>query len=704
MPIYLFYVSNLVLLLSSLLIFRLKSVERRFSFSLVQALLCLPILAAEYIYLAYHLEPQVVPLLLISESVFALLWFGMAYRLGRVTVTPVQESRLNLFVQIFIGTTVTALVGYCLIYPPAVRFGISDQSLVFNYNGSVYFYAIFLLISAVAMAWRLERFWRSLEPARRWEYKFLVVGGYLICGTFAWTTSYRLTFQRLVPDHFLLIASLVLLAWSFMCYAVAHHRLLNRKMFISRKIVYSFVAPSIFAVYLFGLGIVSLIMRTFGLTLPFVLRWLFLALGLVAIGLFAFSGKLRRRVQFFISTHFYVNKYEYRDEWLALSGHLQGASTEADVIKALRQVLSDSLYTTNLVIWLGDTGHGYRIVSSNGNSEGSANANALSPDDPLVRFLRTHPYFDVNDKEPDRAWKAVAERKDGFLTDLNLVLTVPLFIGEQLVGLVGLGSEFTGGRYGHDDFDLLTALSTQAASALLAVRMSEKLAHARERRAWDKLSAFVLHDVKNAATMLALASQNAADHIHNPEFQQDILEAVNDALMRMTKVQERLSMLKGEVAPVWQDLKLSRFIAERCGQLGKKLGAMNIALDCRTTIRVKSDPRLLSHILENLLLNALEAGGDGRVVRISTSRDDDQGQAIIEITDNGPGIAANLLPGALFEPFKTTKPKGTGIGLWQVRHLVTSLKGTISADNVAEGGARFVVRLPLVGVGKSGGD
>jgi hypothetical protein len=174
MPIYLFYVSNLLLLLSSLLVFRLKSVEQRFSLSLVQALLCLPILAAEYIYLAYHLEPPVVPLLLISESVFALLWFGMAYRLGRVTVTPAPESRLSLFVQVFIGTVVTALVGYCLIYPPAIR--ISDQNLVFNLNGSVYFYAIFLLISVLAMAWRLERFWRTLEPARRWEYKFLVEG------------------------------------------------------------------------------------------------------------------------------------------------------------------------------------------------------------------------------------------------------------------------------------------------------------------------------------------------------------------------------------------------------------------------------------------------------------------------------------------------------------------------------------------------
>ena len=88
------------------------------------------------------------------------------------------------------------------------------------------------------------------------------------------------------------------------------------------------------------------------------------------------------------------------------------------------------------------------------------------------------------------------------------------------------------------------------------------------------------------------------------------------------------------------------------------------------------------------------------MVGISASRDDDQGQAVIEVKDNGPGIPENLLPDALFEPFKTTKTGGTGIGLWQVRRLLTSLGGTISAENAKEGGALFVVRLPLAGVGK----
>jgi putative PEP-CTERM system histidine kinase len=693
-PIHFFYALNLLLLLSTFLGYRLKKGERRFSLSLVQVLLGLPLLVGEYIYLAYHLAFRVAPLLLFSESVFAFIWFNMAGQLIRSTLTTASQLRRTLYIEIFIAAVVVGLAGYWSVHRPAIQ--ISEDSLVLDFYGAVYFHAVFLLVIVIIVAWRLERFWRALEPAGRWEYKFLVVGGYLVCGAFGWASSYRLTYLRLVPDHFLLLAALLLLAGCFMGYAVIRHRLLNRKMFISRKVVYSFVAPSIFAAYLLVLGVVSLVMNTFGLPLPFVLRWLFVTLGLVAIGLFAASAKLRRQVHFFISTHFYVNKYEYRDQWLSLSQRLQGVSTEAAVVEALRQVLAESLYTSNIAIWLGDTEHGYKLASQQDNPD--SGANALAPDDPLVRFLKTHSYFYIKDKQPAEAWKAVAAKKQGFLADLDVVLAAPLFIGEQLVGLIGLGPEFTGSRYGQDDFDLLAALGTQTASALLAVRMAEKVAHARERRAWDKLSAFILHDVKNAAVMLSLARENAPNHIQDPQFQKDMLEAVDDALARMAKVHERLNMIKAEVTPVRQELELGRFLKDRCQHLGKKLGSLKIDLDCRSPIQIYSDPKLLSSILENLLLNALEARDGGAVVRINVFRDDDQGQAVIKITDNGPGIAADLLPEALFEPFKTTKPNGTGIGLWQARRLVTSLDGTIFAENNAGGGAKFVVRVPLMGV------
>jgi signal transduction histidine kinase len=310
-----------------------------------------------------------------------------------------------------------------------------------------------------------------------------------------------------------------------------------------------------------------------------------------------------------------------------------------------------------------------------------------------VEYLAAQAYFHLPETAADAAHQEVAARQADFFATLEIVLAVPLKIGDQLVGLIGLGPEFTGGRYGRDDFDLLTALATQTAAAQLAVRMAERLAHARERRAWERLSAFVLHDIKNAAAMLALVRQNAPAHLHDPEFQQDMLAAVDDALARMGKVQQRLDLLKAEIAPVWSDLPLKPFLEDRCRELGRKLSGMAITLECPPDVRITTDPTLLARILENLLLNAFEAGGAPPAVAIAVALEP-AGQALLRITDNGPGIAPDLLPDALFEPLKTTKPQGSGIGLWQARQLAQSLNGSLQAENVPGGGATFVLRLP----------
>lgn len=688
-----FYALNLFLLLSGLLGIRLASGERSFSLALIRTLAGLPLLAGEYFYLAYHMEMQAVQVVLFSEIVFALIWISMALRLRSARVATVRESRINFLIEITVGAVVAVVAGYFMVYRFEAE--ISDAILAFHIYSPVYFSAVFILMTVLYVSWRLEQFWRALNAAQRWEYKFLVIGSYLVCGALAWGVSYRLTYLSVVPRHLQLLSALLLFGWTLISYAVVNHRLLNRKIFVSRKVVYSFVVPSLLAAYLLGFGVVILIMRTFELPLSFVLKWLFLALGLAAVGLFAFSVKMRRRIHFFISTHFYINKYEYRDEWLALSQHLQGALTEADVVKALRQVLAESLYTTGIFIWLGDSTQGYRLVSSPANPNTRSNENAFASNDLLVRFIETHSHFHAKEKEPDPEWQKVAENKKAFLTSLNLVLLAPISIGNQLAGMIGLGPEYTGGQYGYDDFDLLTVLGCQTASALLAVHMAEELAHAREQQAWNRLSAFVLHDIKNAATMLSMLQENAPEHIHEPEFQQDMLELVDDALRRMGQVEHRLRTLKEEITPVRENLELGRFLQDCSRRMETKLASMEINIECESELQVSTDPELLFSILENLLLNAFEARGEGTIVQIRTGRDDDGRQAVVEIVDNGPGIAEDLLPDALFEPFKTSKDGGSGIGLWQVRRVAASLGGNISVENRLEGGARFIVKLPL---------
>ena len=685
------YALGLVLILSCFLDVRVKKLERRFSFGLVRVLLLMPLMAGMYLYVSYNFQLQLVTPLFFSENVFSLIWLYMAYRLHHATLTEASKSNLSYPFLLIVGAAVTGVGGYWLFTAPSVE--IVGNVIFFPRYGQLYLSSLLMLMAFFLLAWRLEMFWRTLAKNDRWQYRYLVIGFFLVCGSLFWCASYRLLYRRLLIDHLLLLAVLLVIAWFFSLYAVTRHRLLNRKLFVSRKVIYSAVAPITFAVYLILLGLSSLLMRAFGWSLPEILQWLLVVAGLLCVIALVLSGKVRSSVKYFISTHFYVNKYEYRDEWLAFSDLLRGTLTERGVVDALRRILSESLYTRQIKIWLGDMQEGFRLIDGD-NIHGRSADVVIPSDDPLVLYLQKEQHFYLDMPGNESIWQRVLSEKRDFFIKNGLTLATPLTTGGQLVGLIGLGPEYTEGRYGHDDFDLLMALGSQAASAILAARTAEKLAQARETSAWDILSSFVLHDIKNAATMLNLVKDNAATHIHKPEFQHDLLVSVDSALKRMNKVQERLMALKGDITPKVKSVEIGQFVKDCCDNLTRKLPELTIDVKCWQNPAIRADSELIAQILENLMLNAFEAGGPGTRVHVKVTNADHQ-TVHLEIEDNGPGIPSEMLPDRLFEPFKTTKPKGSGIGLWQARRLTKSLGGSIDAANVEGGGAKFVIRLPF---------
>ncbi len=112
---------------------------------------------------------------------------------------------------------------------------------------------------------------------------------------------------------------------------------------------------------------------------------------------------------------------------------------------------------------------------------------------------------------------------------------------------------------------------------------------------------------------------------------------------------------------------------------------------------VRADPRRLSQVLLNLLLNSADALEEAQVkgprVALRVLHQSERVRLVLE--DNGPGIAAEHLP-RLFTPFFTTKApgKGTGLGLALSRQYVEGFGGSLHAENRPEGGARFTVELP----------
>ena len=684
---------NSVLLFSFLLDARFPELEKRFSFDLVRILAVIPLLAAEYIYLGAYMEEEIIVSIYFSETVFALIWIMTAWNMRRYITPSLSPSRMFTFTPIL--AMALGMAGGIFWQGARPLVMITGEKLIIPYHGGLFFASLLVLMVVLFHGWCTESFWRALNRPDRQKYKYLLIAFFVISGSLAWSTSVRLTYLRQSVEHLLLLAILLIIAWCLLAYAIAAGRLLNREIFVSRKVVYSSVAPLIFGVYLLAVGVASLLMRVFGWPLNFILHWLIIISGLLLLAALTLSSSVRNRVKYFISTHFYVNKYEYRDEWLAFSELLSRPLSEKGIVNALQQVLRQSLYTYAIHIWTGDVSAGFRRVETEEDDAAAAKAAFIPAESPLVAWLQKEPFLNCQPApEMDTEHLQLVQKEQPFLAALDLALLVPMIIGDHLVGIIGLGPEYTGGRYGQDDFDLLAALGSQAASALLAARMAEELARAREQSAWNILAAFVLHDIKNAATMLALVRENAPRHIAKPEFQQDMLTSIDDALKRMEKVQTRLKTLQGEIEPAVKSINAFQLI-ERCtNRISGQLTHLALDIRCPRDLILQTDPDFFCVILENLILNAREAG-DGYDIRVTIRLEPTPDHGFrLDLADNGPGIPVELLPERLFDPFVTSRPQGSGIGLWQVSRLVKSLGGTISVQNREEGGARFIVDFP----------
>jgi signal transduction histidine kinase len=125
-----------------------------------------------------------------------------------------------------------------------------------------------------------------------------------------------------------------------------------------------------------------------------------------------------------------------------------------------------------------------------------------------------------------------------------------------------------------------------------------------------------------------------------------------------------------------------------------------VSLACEGTFgEVEGDEGLLRQALLNLARNAAEAcalanRGGHVVIRGEVAQGEDAGVQRIAVLDDGPGIERAALP-RLFRPFFTTKANGTGLGLAVVQKIIVQHGGQVEVRNRAEGGAAFIITLPL---------
>jgi putative PEP-CTERM system histidine kinase len=376
---------------------------------------------------------------------------------------------------------------------------------------------------------------------------------------------------------------------------------------------------------------------------------------------------------------------------------LRNVGESGDLVARAIAGLGELVESPGGAIWLRD-GNDYRYAGGR-NHHGSQATLALG--DPLVAFLqRTGWVIDLREFASDPGGYEGLQLPAQFAADQQAWLIVPLALEDELLGFVLLQRSLAPVLIDWEVRDVLKAAAAQICSYLGLRRAIEQLVEARQFETFNRMSAFVVHDLKNLVTQLGLIARNAERHKDNPEFQADMLATVENVRERM---QALLLQLRDGTKPFEKPVPikllplLEQVMASKHGM--QPVPELELAGDL-TEVAVPGHQQRLVRALGHLLQNALEATpGEGRVVLRAAL---ENGTVVIEVRDNGCGMSEDFIRNQLFRAFESTKEQGMGIGTFESREYIRELGGALEVSSQEGIGTTFVVRLPQAGGGESG--
>lgn len=605
------------------------------------------------------------------------LWFSLTYaRKSELRSTPLWlRSALAVSPLFVIAALLLPISNF--FYSP----DFAAEKILFLSNTGFVFYLLLLVYLVVALI-NLELTLVHTGPALRWKIKFELLGAGLLLTAmivyYSQTFIFRtLNMQLVTTRAVVLIVAVALMAFSRL------KRGEGAKVYVSQQMAYRSVVLLAVGLYVIAFGIAGEGMKYFGSGFQ---AALILALALVTgFGLFVIflSEAVRRKIRVCIHKNFYQHKYDYRNQWLQFTDRLSSSRTGEELLRSIVSGFCETFgMGTGALFCLNQERNSYLSTAS---VSMDAAAMRFSSTDPLILSLASGNGWVVDLR--DNVTIVQNDQHSGFFREQSACFIIPLYRHEGLDGFILLGRPLNPDElYTYEDFDLMRTLARQASSALLNLRLSEQLACSRELAAMGKVSAFVMHDLKNLVSTLSLSLENAQQYIALPEFQHDLLNSLGTTVVRMQTMIARLRELpeKGGLQRSPVDLL----------QMAHETAALVKGSSLRVTgtrVIAEGDRDELQKVALNLMLNAVEATEGNRLVEVEVG---EQELPYLRVIDQGCGIPDAYLHHLLFTPFMSTKKHGLGIGLYQSKQIVEAHGGSIEVVSRLDHGSAFTVWLP----------
>lgn len=547
------------------------------------------------------------------------------------------------------------------------------------------------LIVSVGALLLLENVIRNCDEDSRWGVKYLGLGlGVFFAYDLFYYANTLLTLK--VDIRFLAARGFVdALTVPLLLVSVSRGKSWRGDIAVSPQVVFHSAALFGAGLYLLAMSLAGEVLRAAGGNWGPVLEAVFLVAAVVTMLLAFLSASFRASARVFINKHFFRHKYDYREVWLGFIKKMARTGGLDDLQERTLHAVADVVGSTAGGLWVLRTQNEAYFPTARWNF--AENLPVERADGPMVEYLlRTRWIIDL--------WQYRADPKPygglvlpAWLMALSRAwIVVPLIHNQALEAFLVLDKPRTEATLGWEELDILKTVATQAASYLAEERASRELLDARRLEEFNQRFAFVIHDIKNIVSQMSLMVENAKLHGNNPEFQRDMLTTVASSVDRMRGMLVQLGSdqrRKGkEGKPAELDVSaLVRQVGERWRRSAPSLAIAGIE---RPASAVGS-AETLGTVLDHLINNAVEAAGPSGNVGVTVAHDN--GEVLVEVCDNGPGMTPEFVRDQLFRPLDTNKREGTGLGAFQALKLVREMGGRLEVDSTPGKGTMMRVRL-----------
>jgi signal transduction histidine kinase len=538
------------------------------------------------------------------------------------------------------------------------------------------------ILATIAVLYGLEPSLRNSRGSVRWRLKYLALG---LGGIFVvrfYLLSQTLLFQVLTPDSLLTGTVTLAIGLIFIAIGLARTGALRTDLAVSRHFVYRSIVVGVSGIYLLLAGASGWLLNTLGIPGTAVWGTLVLFVAVMGLAVLLLSENLRWRVKRYISTHFYGEKYDYRQQWRSFTASLAARVTLEGVVTQLLRSVTETIGATRGAVYLADEPDGLLRLGTTLNTG------------PLPKTLELKVAdFRAGKRGPEACLVAgLGNGTAPALLEAGVVVAVPLPFQGRLLGALLVGAERIEAPYTQEDLDLLTTLGEQGAYAIATAQLSERLAQSRAFEAFSRLTSFVVHDLKNSISALSLLTQNARAHFDDPEFRRDALKTLGRTVERMQKLVQRLSSRQVAEELQLEPVELGA-LAQDTAESILKGGRVRFTLLLEPVPPVRADADAFQRMIQNLVTNAVEAmDGEGEVT-LKVFRQD--GMVGCAISDTGCGMSEEFIRSSLFVPFQTTKKGGWGIGLYQAREAIIAHGGSIEVTSREGHGTTVTLLFPV---------